>query len=183
MPGTGSPQFQAHQDPTFNPDPARVTMIEFVTTMIAQLDRRVEAGQHEVHDLMKQRFVDADLRYEQRFQAQEQALAAAFAAQKEAVLIAQHAAEKAVAKAEAATEKRFDAVNEFRGQLSDQAATFMPRMEAEQRIAALSEKLDILRTAATLDSGRSTGLNAGWGYLLGAAGLASAVIGIIVGTR
>ncbi len=55
---------------------------------------------------------------DQRFKAQEQAIQAALAS-----------AEKAVNKAEQAAEKRFDAVNEFRGQLKDQAATFVTRTE------------------------------------------------------
>ena len=37
--------------------------------------------------------------------------------------------ERAVNKAEIAAEKRLDAVNEFRGQLKDQAATFVTRTE------------------------------------------------------
>ena len=52
-----------------------------------------------------------------------------FKAQDRAVLAALAAAEKAVSKAEIAAEKRFDAVNEFRGQLKDQAATFVTRTE------------------------------------------------------
>jgi hypothetical protein len=43
-------------------------------------------------------------------------------------------AEKAVIKAEKDAKQRFKSVNEFRDQLRDQAATFMPRLEAEQRI-------------------------------------------------
>lgn len=55
---------------------------------------------------------------EQRFKAQEQAVA--FALQ---------AAEKAVTKAELAAEKRFESVNEFRNQLKDQTGTFITRNE------------------------------------------------------
>lgn len=55
---------------------------------------------------------------EQRFKAQEQAVAFALAA-----------SEKATTKADAANEKRFDGVNEFRSQLKDQAATFITRGE------------------------------------------------------
>jgi hypothetical protein len=46
-------------------------------------------------------------------------------------------AEKAIVKAEAATEKRFEGVNEFRAQLSDQAARFVTRDE----LAALEDKM------------------------------------------
>lgn len=76
---------------------------------------------------------EADRRYEQRFDAQE----------------------KAVAKAETAAEKRLDSVNEFRAQLSDQAQTFMPRNEAAILIRALDDKFDVL--AGRVDRSESHG--------------------------
>ena len=94
---------------------------------------------------------------------------AAIAAQDKAVQIAMVASEKAVVKAEIAAEKRFESVNEFRGQLADQAATFMPRAEAEQRLSALSEKISDLRGSS------KAGANALWAYLAGAVGLALAL--------
>lgn len=51
------------------------------------------------------------------------------------------AAEKAINKAEQATERRFASVNEFRQTLTDQAASFMPRAESEQRSNANTERL------------------------------------------
>ena len=63
---------------------------------------------------------------EQRFKAQEQAVA--FALQ---------AAEKAVTKAELAAEKRFESVNEFRNQLKDQTGTFITRNELWGWLVAL----------------------------------------------
>jgi len=65
----------------------------------------------------------------QRFDAQEKAVAAALAAAKEAV-----------AKAEIAAEKRFDSVNEFRGQLKDQQATLMPRSEVTVLLKSVEDK-------------------------------------------
>lgn len=73
---------------------------------------------------------EADRRNQQRFEGQEKAVSAALQAQKEAVT-----------KAEVAAEKRFESVNEFRQQLSDQAASFMPRREAEQRLGVLEADL------------------------------------------
>lgn len=65
---------------------------------------------------------ETDNRYEQRFKA----------------------AQEAVTKAETAAEKRFDSVNEFRGQLTDQARSFMPRLESEQRMLTLDDKISAL---------------------------------------
>lgn len=98
-------------------------------------------------------FTEHDLRYQQRFDAQAQAI-------KDALL----AAEKAVSKAETANEKRFDGVNEFRRALTDQTATFVSRIEFN----ALKERMD-------RSDGRAGGFSAGWGYLIGVAGLAVAI--------
>lgn len=100
--------------------------------------------------------------------------AAGLAAQDKAVQIAMVASEKAVVKAEVAAEKRFEAVNEFRGQLADQAATFMPRAEAEQRLAALAEKVDDVKGSS------KAGALALWGYLVGGVGVVAAVVALLL---
>ena len=68
-----------------------------------------------------------------------------FVAAEERTTLALTAADRAVIKAENATEKRFDAVNEFRATLADQASTLMPRAEAEIRLRGLSEQIEDLR--------------------------------------
>src|SRR5947209_18170182 len=96
-------------------------------------------------DASNARSADMELRQQQRFEAQTKAVDAAIIAQRAAVDAALIAANQATAKAEAATEIRFQSVNEFRGQLADQATRFITRVEAEaaimrntERIAALS---------------------------------------------
>src|SRR5687768_2375402 len=81
-----------------------------------------------------------DRRYEQRFADQQTAVNTALSAAKEAVNAAMLAANAAVTKAETAYDKRFEAVNEFRGTLSDQQRTLMPRAEAELRLDTLEQK-------------------------------------------
>jgi hypothetical protein len=97
---------------------------------------------------------EMELRHEQRFTAQQTAVHAALSATEKAGVAALEATERAVAKAEVAAEKRFDSVNEFRKQLADQAATFMPRSEAETRLHALSldylQRFDAAREANTV---------------------------------
>lgn len=82
---------------------------------------------------------ERDIRYEQRFKAMD-----------EKTSLALTASEKAVAKAEIATEKRFDSVNEFRGQLKDQAATLVPRAEAESRFKGIDEKIEAIKTGGVV---------------------------------
>jgi hypothetical protein len=84
---------------------------------------------------------ERDRRYTERFEAQNAALNAAFLAADKAVQAALLAAEKAVIKAEVAAERRFESVNEFRGQLADQAKTFLPRQEYDVQHAALAKGL------------------------------------------
>jgi hypothetical protein len=118
---------------------------------------------------------EMDLRYQQRFDAQGQALTAALLAQEKAVQTAMVAAEKAVTKAETANEKRFESVNEFRKTLSDQTASFPSRVELQ----ALADRVTDLATRMDKTEGRSTGLNAGWIYLLGGLAAFGAIIGLV----
>ncbi len=110
----------------------------------------------------------ADKRYEQRFDA----------------------AENAVAKADAASEKRFDGVNEFRAALADQTASLIPRAEAETRLTVLNEKLSelgiemraavgTLRESQTNSAGRDHGISQSWLVLLGAMGVAGVATDIL----
>lgn len=105
---------------------------------------------------------EADRRNQQRFEGQEKAVSAALQAQKEAVT-----------KAETAAEKRFESVNEFRQQLSDQAASFMPRREAEQR-------LGVLETHVNRQGGKEDGSGRFGAVLVSVASLLIAAIAVAV---
>ena len=80
-------------------------------------------------DHVGKQMAELDLRYQQRFEAQEKAMAAALAA-----------AERAVLKAEAASEKRFESVNEFRSVLIAQSATLATKSEVDGAIKGLIDK-------------------------------------------
>jgi hypothetical protein len=115
---------------------------------------------------------EMDQRFEQRFEGQQRATDAALTSAKEAVL-----------KAETAAERRFEGVNEFRATLADQAATLMPRAETEQRLRALTDRINDLALIVSQMQGHDTGVSAAWGYLAGAVGVVAAVVGILIGTR
>ncbi len=121
-----------------------------------------------LHEHLQREISDQRTLLDERYATQTKALDAAFAAADKAVQTALLSAEKAVAKAETAAERRFEAVNEFRGQLADQATTFMPRNEADVRLGAMDEKVD--RNAKDIASlqGRALAL-AGIGALIGGA--------------
>ena len=107
---------------------------------------------HHPHKHTVQRIDDLVSLLDERNQSQIKATESAFAAQQAAMKTAFDAADKAVQaaliaverasdKAEEASNKRFDSVNEFRGQLSDQTATFISRAEYSVQHKALDEKL------------------------------------------
>jgi hypothetical protein len=131
-----------------------------------------------------------DKRYEQRFEASQKALDAAltaqkeatwaaFAAQEKAINAALASAERAVLKAEVAAEKRFEGVNEFRAQLGDQQRTLMPRVEAENRIGAMSEKIGVLEGFRTEMLSKGSGAKEGYGMAIGLVGLVLTILSII----
>ena len=91
----------------------------------------------------------SDLRYFERVIAESNA----------SVRSALDAAEKAVGKAEVAQQLHNAMANEFRGQLSDQAATFMPRSEFESQHTALLRVVADLKDAMIERIDSKTGTN------------------------
>jgi hypothetical protein len=156
-----------------------------------------------VLEYINARIADMELRQQQRFDAQTKAVDAAIIAQRAAVDAALIAANQATAKAETATDIRFQAVNEFRGQLADQATRFITRVEVEaailrntERIAELAAKLehfadkslvvgeydqlttklDNIGNRVTRFEGKGKGMQASWAI---AVALITMIIGII----
>ncbi len=119
---------------------------------------------------------EMDLRYQQRFDAQGQALTAALLAAEKAVQTALIAAEKAVTKAESANEKRFESVNEFRQTLSDQTASFPSRVE----LSALADRVSEMGARLDKAEGRGRGVSASVATMLAVGGLLLALLGVVV---
>jgi hypothetical protein len=132
-----------------------------------------------LHETFRQQLAGLKDLLDERYATQTKAVDAAFDAQQIAMQTALGSAEKAVTKAEIANEKRFDQLNGFRGMMADQAATLMPRVEAEQRVSNLSDKIDALVHRVDNSDGKGVGLNAAWGYIVGAGGFGSGVIAVI----
>jgi len=131
----------------------RLAAVEAVRAyLMAELDRRFidarrETGQQfastiamriALQDEMDRRFTDLSSQLDRRFTDSDRAVVAALAAAKEAVL-----------KAEDAANERFKAVNEFRGQLSDQASTLLSRNEYAVQYRALVDTVTQLRQDLT----------------------------------
>jgi hypothetical protein len=121
------------------------TKFEDIQTLLDERDRRTQVLFDERDRRYMERFGDEhsyiitlseerSKRYEILFHALDEKLMAIAAN-----------SEKAVNKADTATEKRFESVNEFRGQLKDQTATLMPRGEVDARFNAYDGKLDDIK--------------------------------------
>lgn len=100
--------------------------------------------------------------------------------QAEKVALALAASDKAVSKAEVTTEKRFESVNEFRGQLDDQAKTFISRVEFNALRDGQIERINEIVSRLDRNEGRGAGLNAGWVYLLAALGALGTLISVFI---
>jgi len=129
---------------------------------------------------------ERDNRLQQRYDAQQDALKAALLAQEKAVATAMTAAKEAVTKAETAAERRFEGINEFRGQLADQQQTFIPRTEANaaierntERVADLVERVNALASRIDTQQGKSSGIAASWGVLVSVMVLVGIVAGVV----
>jgi hypothetical protein len=107
--------------------------------------------------------------------------------QAKAASAARQASDLAVSKAEVAVEKRFDAMNEFRAQLADQAGHFATREAVDAKIGAVDKewqaaveatraRLNLLERQMERWSGKGTGLATGWGYLAGGISLVILVV-------
>lgn len=148
-------------------------------TLRAYIERLISEHDRRFTDLMAAK----DLRDGQRFDAQQLALRDALAAQEKAVNTALMNAQTAVQKAEMAAERRFEAQNEFRAQLGDQARTFLPRLEYDRAHIDLVERVDKLDKRVGDASARRSGLVEGWGYLVGALGVIFAIVGLVLALR
>lgn len=93
--------------------------------------------------------------------------------------LALEAAEKAVLKAESANERRFEAVNEFRATLSDQAAQFITRKEVEALLSAVNATLGRLESNAANQTGRGQGYGSLVSYAIAGAGVVIAIAAVI----
>lgn len=96
-----------------------------------------------------------------------------------AVSIASEASEKAINKAEMAAEKRFESVNEFRGQLSDQVRTFMPREVADGLLSQLNKRISLVEERTNLGAGATQGRDRMIAWAIGGSGILIAAISIV----
>lgn len=120
--------------------------VEAAVDQARQKTINVEAQISDLKTMLDERYATQVKAVDAAFLAQQTAMQTALTAAETAVSKALESAEKAVIKAEISSDKRFEAVNEFRAQLADQARTFMPRSESELAVGRNTERIQELTT-------------------------------------
>lgn len=121
----------------------------------------VEAAQNSLKDLLSER----DRRYQDRADAQDDAVAVAMAS-----------ADRATAKAETATERRLEGLNELRSMAEDQARNYARSDEMKIINDASTKRLDELTLLVRQQLAHGGGVKETIGYVVGVAGLLIAAI-------
>lgn len=119
-------------------------------------------------------YVDAllsqlDKRIEQRFLAQEKAIAAALASSDKAQAVSDYNAENWRASA-----------NEWRGAMSDRDRELPSRREVETAVTGLDDRLRMLEDLAKSQQGKSAGIGLSTSVIVGAIAVMTSVIGVVV---
>lgn len=147
---------------------------------IRTADEEREKSAAIVRESLREQITAADLALAQHVNEQVQQIRQIIELNQLAVEAAFAASEKAISKAEAAAEKRFESVNEFRGQLSDQTKTFLPRETFEAFVNSINDYKEATSKALTLREGQSKG-SSDLRYVIFASGaFVAAVVGIVV---
>jgi polyribonucleotide nucleotidyltransferase len=169
-----------------NEEGGDISLLSHFQIVMAEMDRRYQQQIDDLRTMLDERYVTQVKAVDAAFAAQQTAMQTALLAAEKAVQTAMTAAEKAVAKAETAAEKRFDAVNEFRAAYQDIITSQMPRAEAEQRMQALAEKAEDLKTiiskietAVAKANAHSAGMTDGGRLLISIVGALAAAVVII----
>ena len=123
---------------------------------LESLQLLIEANDRRLNDLMAER----DLRHQQRYEASSEALDSALGCAKDAIT-----------KAEAAYEKRFDNTNQWKQTFSELSGKMVTRMEYSSAYDALKDKIEEVSGRIKVIEGKSTGIGTSVGVVMAVAAL------------
>ena len=143
-----------------------------------------------LHYNLQQQLNDLKNLLQERYETQTKEIKVAFTSAEKFVKTALSTAEKAVDKAETANEKRFESVNEFRAQLSDQTKTFLSRTEvaamhiaSDAAIQRNSERISEIAAKVDQIEVRGGGTNQAYIYVFALIAALGTFISIVVAFR
>ncbi len=113
-------------------------------------------------------------------EAQDKAVQAALVAQEKAVQAALAASDKAISKAEDQAERWRQSANEWRGAMNDRERAFVSRVEYDQGMSNINEKIARLDRQSQMTEGNKAGHTEVWVYLFGAIGSIVGIAGFII---
>jgi hypothetical protein len=149
-------------------DEPRVISEWSIDTLYVHLSRIVEELEKRVTAIMEAKFKTVDI----ALKAVELSAGAALSS-----------SEKATSKAEAASEKRFEAVNEFRAAMGDQANKFITRSEVDSRMLASDKETAGLISRLDRIEAKGLGIQTGWGILVTVVTLGAILFGVVMALR
>jgi len=109
----------------------------------AAIDAALQAANSDMESVNQKALMRSEAVH-QTIKAVEDRLIERILAIKQLIDLGSDMSKEAITKAEAASEKRFSGLNELRGAMADQAASFLPRSESDARFNSISEKMDQL---------------------------------------
>ena len=131
---------------------------------VETLQLLIEANDRRLNDLMAER----DLRHQQRYEASCHALDAALGCAKDAIT-----------KAEAAYEKRFDNTNQWKQTFSELSGKMVTRMEYSSAYDALKDKIEEASGRIKVIEGKSTGIGTSIGVVMAVAALLITTVPVV----
>src|SRR5687768_7752671 len=122
---------------------------------------------------------ERDLRYEQRHEAQQEAIKNAFLAAKEALAIKDRADRDALELAREIQKYKDEKANNLRDQIGTERGLYPTRQELKAAVEKIEVAIAPVLTQIALQQGKSSGLDKGWAILISAISLVATVVGII----
>jgi len=122
---------------------------------------------------------EKELRYQQRYEAQQLATAAAFAAAKEALSIKDEADRKALNLAREIQTYKDEQANRLREQINGERGLYATKDDLKASVEKLEVSVTPMISYIASQQGRSSGLDKGWAILIGAVTLAAAIFGMV----
>jgi hypothetical protein len=104
-----------------------------------------------------------------------------FQGQKEATALAMSNAEKALIKSDEAYTRKLESLNELRGVVTDQQQEFAKKSEIGLMLDNLQERCETNHSLIMSLQARSAGMGSLVGYIIGAAGVAAAIVALFKG--